>query len=614
MKIKTLNDNFVLTICFGFAWLFFISVSIYNSTHQGVTVDEVPHFASSYSYNYGILLNNEHPILPKILGSFIIATTYKDIPPPEYFTNLKEQRENLPLTEGGYQYTLGQNLLSLNNYNIKQAFYTIRILFVILASLLIIYLAYQTIRTKFLQPTFSLPLAILIVTTPSFTSHAGLITFDTLGAFSLAVALIHSWIYLTNYNKFDIKQRWIQGFVLGITVSIALLTKYSNITLLPMLFIGMTYLLAINYNNLKNIKNILAVFSAQLGVFILLVAVLYGIAGHNTDTSKYDRIEPEILARLTDNNFFNIPVLKESFMYVRGASLSFSRSSDTSETFIDGRVQQINFLQFAGFLFWYKENPVFIIILIAILIYYIRLGIIALIQHKIIINKISRKNIKWLGLVPLITIAIYIYFGYKSHLTIGYRHFYPLLISIMIFVSIIIAPLLKYYTTRLISVCVTVMLAIASILGASQTLSYINPFWTRNKWELAGDSSINWAQEHIPMIEEMINEGILSKDTTKKILALNLFLSMDMHEALKFANSDIEGADIMYNEVDSLSEELLAKADLILIDTETLQKIEIKAQQGNKRLTELRESLSKMHIKKSRNNVVWLLDAKSSSR
>jgi len=90
---------------------------------------------------------------------------------------------------------------------------------------------------------------------------------------------------------------------------------------------------------------------------------------------------------------------------------------------------------------------------------------------------------------------LYFAVSWNSNLTIGYRHFYPVLIYIYAFVALIMSLGLKGKITKILVLFALIIYAGFGIAAIPQGISYTNIFWQKPKWQLITDSTINWDQD-----------------------------------------------------------------------------------------------------------------------
>ena len=56
------------------------------------------------------------------------------------------------------------------------------------------------------------------------------------------------------------------------------------------------------------------------------------------------------------------------------------------------------------------------------------------------------------------------------------------------------------------------------LLGIPQSLSYVNPLWSLEKWRLADDSTINWGQETQHAVKYLLNNHLLPEKNVDTIV------------------------------------------------------------------------------------------------
>ena len=189
-------------------------VSAWNDT---VVVDEVPHIGAGYAYlvKQDMRLNPEHPPLAKDLAAI-----------PLLFLQLKQSVFSTPPWQNAVngQWYFGRYLM-FNSDNdadqIKHAAKLPMLVFFILTALLI----FHWTRRQYGNRAALLATG-LFAFSPSVLAHSRLVTTDLPALFGVSLATYWFLRYLHNPSR---KHVWWAGLSLGI----ALLTKFSTVLLLP---------------------------------------------------------------------------------------------------------------------------------------------------------------------------------------------------------------------------------------------------------------------------------------------------------------------------------------------------------------------------------------------
>jgi hypothetical protein len=105
---------------------------------------------------------------------------------------------------------------------------------------------------------------------------------------------------------------------------------------------------------------------------------------------------------------------------------------------------------------------------------------------------------------------------HRSRFIIGYRYFYPIIIFIYWGISWL-TILIKHKWQQYLLISSLSLYICLGWLGVSQSLSYVNPLWTQEKWQLTDDSTINWGQETQHGVQYLLDHRLLPKKNTNVI-------------------------------------------------------------------------------------------------
>jgi hypothetical protein len=220
------------------------------------------------------------------------------------------------------------------------------------------------------------------------------------------------------------------------------------------------------------------------------------------------------------------------FFYLKGLIMTAGRSDHIQPNFVGNQFQPIYYYEFIGRVFWFKENPVFILLFIVTIVGFIFYLIKNLnkksLSKLITLKKISKFDfirnklliIVWIGFP-----AVYLSQAINSQLTIGYRHFYPVLIFMYAAVAWFLVNYtkvfeikfylklqknLKIVITQLLYVGVILVYVVFGLLAQGEGISYVNFLWRQQKWNLIRDSTINWDQDQGPVVKYLVDNGLFN--------------------------------------------------------------------------------------------------------
>jgi hypothetical protein len=254
------------------------------------------------------------------------------------------------------------------------------------------------------------------------------------------------------------------------------------------------------------------------------------------------------------------------------------------EPFWDGNFIPINYGEYISRIFWYKENPALFLLAIFLIVILLKTFFTNIKKENALtkISKVMRSQqiilIVALGFLLSIYPLLYLFLARSSRFVIGYRHFYPVLIFIYTLLAIATVVIKTKLQKLFLSFCLTLYI-VFGIAGVSQSLSYVNFFWAKDKWQFTNDSTLNWGQEHLRVAEYLITEKRLPPKNDNILIGRTFSVFGGVNEYLetlsKKYNYPLE-MDTYYNTPlfdpfkSPISE---SKYKYLLIDSEVMQQL-----------------------------------------
>ncbi|EAZ92656.1 hypothetical protein [Crocosphaera chwakensis] len=491
MGLKYLRfERFPKQFLFIFLVIIYYIIGFCLINKTSITSDESAYIGAAYAYTQGLGLNQEHPLFFKLINSLIISVFFPDYNLEVPTINIISGEESIEARLAAFN--LGYNLLMENAKNFHQLLFSLRLPYLIFNSFIFVWFYLYTFIFKKIPSQISLVFAILYTFSPSFYSHSFLIAFDvSVSIYALLSVLTLIIIYDTVINSNNLLA--FHFLVFTICLFIALNAKFSNLILLP-ITLGTYIFIAIFLFKKKKTQRLIQ-FSL-FGVFSLLIQALL----------------ISLMYRWAFGNLPNQSLIDNLWAYIDGIKMNLSTAGGIREPFWNGQFVSMTSLGYLTKIFWFKENPGLFIVglfLVSILIY------------KISFQKIVSKDYINKQTLPLIILGsayplIYFWLTKDSRFIIGYRYFYP----IILFIYLLIASLtviLKHKWQKYVLLGVLNLYVYLGILGINQSLSYVNPLWTQEKWKLADDSTINWGQETEHGVKYLLSRNLLPKDNNNVI-------------------------------------------------------------------------------------------------
>ena len=501
MQFKSLSfKQFPLQLLFIVLIVIYYVIGFYLMQETSITSDESAYIGAAYAYTQGLGLNQEHPLFFKLVNSGIINVFF-----PDY--NLEVPSINIIRVEESIEarlaaFNLGYTLLMDNPENFNTLLFSLRLPYLIFNSFIFLWLYLYTFRLKKIPAQISLLFAILYVFSPSFYSHNFLIAFDVAVSLYALLSILTLMIILETIIKGNDRELLSHFIIFTVLLFIAINAKFSNLLLIPItvttyIFISI-YLLRINNNQIFIRFFILGFFS--LLIQPILISLMYRWAFRNL---PYQSLFDNFLA------------------YIQGIKMNLSTAGGIREPFFAGKIASITSFKYLLKIFWYKENTgLFIVVffLFVTLLY-------KLVRQKSFIQKYLKKDINKQTL-PLIILGvayplIYFWLTKDSRFIIGYRYFYPIILFIYLLIASLTIILQHKWQKYVLLGGVTIYIYLG-IMGIPQSLSYVNPLWTQEKWQLTDDSTINWGQETQHGVEYLLAHNLLPEEN-KNVITYQLF-------------------------------------------------------------------------------------------
>jgi len=251
---------------------------VMSMKQKSPTSDETPHLAAGYSYwkTGSFRMNPEHPPLIKLLAGIPLLFMKLDFP------------SHLPSWEQGEEWSFGEQFIYNNRVPAEKIIFAGRIPIVIL-SILLGLLVFQWAKEIY-GINSGLMALFFYVFCPNILAHSGLVTMD-LGISLFTVLSLYSFYHFLHEPKIK------NVIFAGISLGLALSTKFSAINIFPLYFIlGMIFLLKDKKNNANLLKVVLP-FCLIVIIAILITMLTYGFSAMNNYFVGLSHVADEVKAR-----------------------------------------------------------------------------------------------------------------------------------------------------------------------------------------------------------------------------------------------------------------------------------------------------------------------------
>lgn len=523
----------------------------------GASTDEKFHFTRGIMLlkTGDYRLNQHHPFLfNAILASPELLD--KDLVIPETEGNKKWEQAD----KDGLSFDLRELNGGLEGFTTNVLFWP-RTLMIAIASGFLIWMFYL-LKNRF-GYFIALISTILLATSPTYLAHSRLVTTDV----PSAITIFLSTIALYDYVKAKDKDRWRKLFIFIFAYFIALITKYSAVTIVVAYAVVIILDEFIRRNNFWNfVLEVLKKGALIGGSLVLLLSTAYKFQFATLQEMQYGN-ETKITYAYNDINSLREmgwpPYITENILYLyEKVKLPFPQYfHGFYENVINHNIfgHQSFFLGERSDKGWPLYFPVSFIIkenlsTVFLTVFAILLGT-WYIAKKAYKNKFNYRNID-VGIVALIlTPALMWALSIESSLNIGVRYLLPEMIFMYLLVAVILYAIYKKYPKAiLITLSITV---IANILSLAINYPYYIPYFNEsiipstNRHHYLRDSSFNWHQNDLLADRMTLNSTDIHKslETTpagdKIIIAINTL----------WRNSDVQSEEASWLFAEYLKEE-----------------------------------------------------------
>lgn len=401
----------------------------------------------------------------------------------------------------------------------------------------------------------SLLSTVLLATSPSFLTHGSLVTTDAPAMFTIFFATYGLYLYLKSPTRRSL-------IIFIVLAAIALLTKYTTITLAPVwLLIILIFQLRVSYKAKKEerkvkkfIKSLWKPFKIGITIvasWILLMTAAYGFQFKTVLESYYNN--PDKLSNRY-NNINDLGVM--SGQKVKNVALFLFEDVKfpfpqyvlgfTENVFLHNLFGHTAFLmgEFHDKGWWYYFPVSFAIKEQASVVILTIISLIAL--TTFLYKALSQKKLKLITpeIVFAISPAVVLFFAMNSSINLGLRHILPILPFLFILIGTVINSFIKN-NKQFFAISSAILLinlwSLSSVFPFY--LEYFNEFigGPKNGYMYLDDSNLDWGQNSL-----LIAQKVEEYDRSNKTISQNIdklqeggYLIAEMKD-LKFKNWRVE--------------------------------------------------------------------------
>lgn len=523
-------------ICVAFIALGFFSNEGFdweNLRYGGnaITTDELAHIPSGYYYlkTGKYFLNVEHPplmkdlsalpllflkpVLPDISSNTIIPEGYawENYPPDEFIFS-----RNLEIRNAQWDWA---RVFLFNPQNNPELIAFWSRLSVIFFNALFLFLLY-ILLSKTWNKRVAIVSLFLIAFSQFSLANGSLVAMDFMSSTLQMLAIVSFAAYIKKFA--EEKKVKISFVIASLFLSLALLSKFSSVILIPAMFIGGAIYIAMIKKSWKAFFQYTLRFILLSLAVILFISVFYYFHTFNMDNNDmvaqlnhyYPNGLPFGVKEILITFIFANPILKGLAQYINGVVMVFGRMSVVyQQIFFLGKVYGA---EGAGALYF----PVLYLTKLNIGFLLLNLSAILLVIWKFLFSKekLAERAVNFLknplSLLLLIFIFLYAVITLSSNLQIGLRHIMPIILGLTLLTAKAIDLFWdkKIFKIKFGYIFYVIFIAIAvSVLTSfPRYISYYNAFagGIDNGYEIATDSNYDWGQDTKKLVKWVEDNNI----------------------------------------------------------------------------------------------------------
>ena len=466
--------------------LAFLIVSLLLLSQKGLFIDDSMHLPAGYSYllTRDYRLNQEHPPLIKLLSGLGLWRLHPQFP----FDSPGWRQAATPEDPEDGMTRIEEAFFAANAKQFEQIAWYGRLPVLIIPLLLLLTVWWFT-RQLFGQAA-GLLAVFLVATEPNVIGNSIVVQNDVASALALLLFVIAVKRFLHAASSAVVLRR---GVVLGATLGLSLVTKYSLVVLAPVtLVILIAWATSQLIRGRSRLLSTAACFSLVFLTAYLILIAFYAFHVNGIDADESSKIASWFyLTGSTAGALQRVlvglpPLLPRYFVY--GIDMVVQDSRDGRTAFLLGQVSDTGWWYYFPVAFVLKTTIPFIVASVGGLVWSF-------------VQLLSRK--RYPVLYVMLPALLYLGLAMTSHLNIGVRHLLPMLPFVAILGAAFISAVVEFALRRkeVFGVVVLAIVVVPVLLIAIATypnyLTYFSPLagGTAHGWQKLSDSNVETGQE-----------------------------------------------------------------------------------------------------------------------
>jgi Dolichyl-phosphate-mannose-protein mannosyltransferase len=440
-------------------------------SHKGITNDEIVHIPAGYYHLVAgdFQLNNEHPPLIKMWAALPLLLLQPNESPP----TTEERQGTFNSLTWSYEHRFWQN----NQSQFERILFWTRAMMIILTMALgVLIFAYA--RSLF-GARAGVIAAALYTLEPTVLAHGRIVHTDLPAALVFLLFFFMLRIYLDDRTTRN-------ALLLGVASSLALLTKFSMIVLLPV--IGCVALLGFGFaprfrESRRRVLLHVAIVTCLVWLMVNAAYRFQGPAVVPGDVQWVEARSPEAFGEWM--TFFRLGSRLVPTYYLFGQYNVMLHNRDGHAASLLGQYGTRGWWYYFPVAFGLKTTLPFLLITLAALAWTLW-------------RLLGKRDKRFLWL--LIPVAIYAFLSMTSHINIGIRHFLPVYPFFFIAAGALLERLLSLRYPRHLAIALVVLafgwMSAEALRAYPNYLPYMNQLASAHPhWWYLSDSNVEWGED-----------------------------------------------------------------------------------------------------------------------
>lgn len=432
---------------------------VFSSRSDSMAVDEIVHIPAGYLHVWqgDYLFNTEHPPLLNDLAGLFAKLAKPNVPavPADF--------------NGGDQWDYGDMFFYQSKNNVEKIVFFARLPFIFL-TLGLVYLVFLWARALF-GAKAGLLAATLTAFSPNILAHGRLATTDIGVVFFFVLTL---WLL----GKYLARASWAKAALLGISLGLTILAKFSGLAILPLILVFIIYFWLFRRPKLKT----------GIGQFLIIILIpvlmlwavyafsMRAVLTHPPTTYQSSKTMGYRTISSPLGKWLVMPFDK----YIQGLEILSDHNIGGHWAYLNGEVSYRGWWNYFPLVLWYKMTLA-------------ELALLTLTAGVFVAKKKFRAPPLEECLIivaPLFFLAV----SMAGKIDIGVRHILPVLPFVYIFISRLV-KIQNLYIKPLVWLLIVLQIAIG-LLAYPNYLAYFNQIagGTKNGIRHLADSNIDWNQ------------------------------------------------------------------------------------------------------------------------